>query len=72
MTVFEETYFEIHRYKGREGLEKAIQELKDFEKKYEKKPTSVSKGISGIYKVIQVGEWKEFGIITWDDLLYHI
>ncbi|MHA1149237.1 MAG: hypothetical protein ACTSR8_13440 [Promethearchaeota archaeon] len=71
MHTFGEVYFEIHKYKGKEGLEKAIQELKELEKKIGKKPTSNSRGVSGIYKTIQKGEWKEFGIESWNNLLMH-
>jgi len=69
MHTFGEVYFEIHKYKGKSGFEKAIQELKELEKKIGKKPTSNSRGVSSIYKIIQKGEWKEFGIETWNDLL---
>ena len=69
MDTFGEVYFEIDKYIGKQGLEKAIQELKVLKKMIGKKPTANSRGTSSIYKIIQKGEWKEFGIETWNDLL---
>lgn len=60
---------EKNKYKGSEGLERAKQKLKKFKKKFKKIPTSVDKGISTIYNIIQKGEWKIYGIHTWNDLL---
>jgi len=70
--VFEEFHFEINKYKGKKGLEKAKSEMLAFYKKNDKKPTSRIGGFNRIYKFIQKGEWTEFGISTWNDLLMHI
>ncbi|MHA1148415.1 MAG: hypothetical protein ACTSR8_09230 [Promethearchaeota archaeon] len=71
-SVFGAIYFEIDKYKGREGLERAIKEMKTYYKKNSKKPTSTTIGFNGIYKFIQKGEWKIFGITSWNDLLMYI
>ncbi len=69
--TFREINFEPDKYKGRQGFERAIQELRDFKNKYGKKPTSNTKGFSGIYKIIQQGRWKKYNINSWNDLLMH-
>jgi len=51
-------------------LKRAIYELKEFERKYGKKPTSKSKEMNIIYNTSRLGKWKEFGINNWNDLLY--
>ncbi|KKN26583.1 hypothetical protein LCGC14_0873210 [marine sediment metagenome] len=58
-----------NKYKGRQGLDRAIKELREFEKIHGKMPTSVSKGMPRIYNTIRRGEWREFGIDEWNDLL---
>jgi hypothetical protein len=59
-------------YKGKKGLEFAIQQLKAFKKEYNRKPVSRDKGMGGIRKAVTRGEWKEFGINTWNEILIHV
>lgn len=71
-SIFNAIYFEIDKYKGKTGLERAIKEMKTYHNKNNKKPTSNTIGFSGIYKFIQKGEWKKFGITSWNDLLKRV
>lgn len=57
--VYGEFNREKNKYKGRQGLDRAIQELREFKKKHGKMPTSVSKGMPRIYNMIQRGGYGE-------------
>ena len=70
--IFGEVNNEFHKYDGKQGLEKATKNLKSYMDKHGKKPTSNTIGFCGIYKVAQKGEWKNFGIDSWNALLKHI
>jgi len=67
--VFKEVHVVPNKYKGKEGLEKAIKEMKTYYEMNNIKPTSNTIGFNGIYKFIQKGEWKNFVITSWYDLL---
>lgn len=67
--VFGEIYMEFGKYDGKEGLVKAIQELKDFQKTNSRIPTMHDKGIQGINNAICRKNWKDFGINRWNDLM---
>lgn len=68
-SIFGEVNYGSSKYKGKRGLERAVQELKEFYQKDGKKPTLIEIAMSGIYNAIQKGEWIDFGIKTWNDLL---
>ncbi|MHA1438985.1 MAG: hypothetical protein ACTSPD_15545 [Promethearchaeota archaeon] len=70
--AFGEVFFEKNKYKGKSGLENAIEYLKEYKKRYGKIPSLRSKGMSGISSAILRGEWREFGINSWNDLLYSV
>jgi hypothetical protein len=57
-----------NKYKGKSGLEIAIKELRAFEKK-KNKVYSNDKGMKGIISAISRGEWSQYGINLWNDLL---
>jgi hypothetical protein len=67
--VFGKINKEKNKYQGKAGLERAIQLLKDFKKKFGKMPASNSKGIYTIYNNAHDGIWEDFGINNWYDLL---
>ncbi len=56
-------------YIEKKGFQKAISELKEFYKIQERLPTTYDKGMGGIKKAIKRGEWKKWGVISWNDLL---
>lgn len=58
--VNNETNTNLH-YKGKKGLEKAIDEALSFEKKHDRKPRQVD--LNSIYVSITNGYWEEFGIL---------
>lgn len=64
-----QSFYESKRYAGKQGLDRAIKKLKEFKKKYGKKPAANDKGIPGIYAAIGRGKWKQYDINSWNDLL---
>ncbi|MHA1168544.1 MAG: hypothetical protein ACTSRU_12025 [Candidatus Hodarchaeales archaeon] len=54
-------------YKGKDGLERAKTELKEFKEKFGRLP--VVRDYTGIIDAAQRGEWKDQGITSWNDLL---
>jgi len=60
------------KYCGKEGLELATKILKDFEKNNRRLPRTIDKGIGGIVIATNRGEWREFEISKWDDLLMFV
>ncbi|MHA1147373.1 MAG: hypothetical protein ACTSR8_03940 [Promethearchaeota archaeon] len=67
-TVFKDIKIERDKYKGKKGLDNAIQDLRDFEKSSGRKPTSKDVGMKNIQNTIRRGIWKEFGVNYWNDL----
>lgn len=67
--MFGEIHIEKNKYINKEGLERAIKELKEFERKNNKKPVLKDLGMGGIVNAILRGEWKYYGITSWNDLL---
>ncbi|MFX1251053.1 MAG: hypothetical protein ACFFCZ_05555 [Promethearchaeota archaeon] len=57
------------KYKGNEGLEKAIEKLRKFREENGRRPTIRDSGMNTIVGVIRKGVWEEFGISSWVDLL---
>lgn len=70
--TFGEINKERNKYVGRKGLESAKKVIREFYKKNKKKPTMRSRGMRGIYGAVKRGEWKKFGLKTWNDLLKHV
>ncbi len=67
LIIFGETNKEMNKYKGKQGFERALGELREFFKLHHKLPTSSDfEGISG---AIDREEWVEFGILRWNDIL---
>lgn len=58
-----------NKFIGRDGLERAVNDLKDFERLKKRLPKGTDKKMGGIKNAIQRGEWLAFGIKTWNDLL---
>lgn len=61
-------YVEKDKYIGKEGLNRALNEVRQIWKEQGKFPTCTQKGINGPYKTIKKGLWQEFGVNTWIDL----
>ena len=57
------------KYVGVQGLEISLNEIQDFFKIHGKMPSSGKKGISGIYRAVWRGEWKEYDILKWKDII---
>jgi hypothetical protein len=66
--VFKDIKIERDKYKGKEGLDNAVQALRDFEKSSGRKPTSKDVGMRNIQNAIWRGVWKELGVNYWNDL----
>jgi hypothetical protein len=69
LNVFGEVKSRWKKYTGKEGLKNAVMELKAFREKNNKVPKVSEKGLSGIKGAVYRGEWKQFGINNWNDLL---
>lgn len=67
--VFGEIHIELNKYVGKKDLDRAIREMLKFREKNGKNPTSKTDGFKGIYDAARRGQWKEFGITSWNDLL---
>ena len=67
-SAFGEIKIERNKYKGKSGLNNAVQALKEFERKSGRKPTSKDVGMRNIQNAICRGVWKKFGINYWNDL----
>lgn len=72
LSAFGEVHLDREKYRGKKGLDLAIHEMKNFKKATGIMPTSVSDGMIRIYNAVQRGEWMEYGIKKWTDLLYHV
>ncbi len=59
-------------YKGELGLNRAKIVLKNYYKKYKKKPTSEIKEVASILVAIKRNYWSKFGIKSWNDLLENV
>ena len=57
------------KYSGKQGLDRVMNVLRDVEKTHGRLPVAQDKEVSGILLAIDRGEWEEFGIKTWNDLL---
>jgi hypothetical protein len=57
------------KYLGKEGLDLCVKILKEIHDKYNRLPTTRDKELKGILPAIKRGEWAEFKINTWNDLL---
>ncbi len=55
---------------GLDGLDRAKKELTKFYEEHGKKPIQLDKGMGGIGTTCYKGKWKEFGINSWNDLLF--
>ncbi|MHA1150869.1 MAG: hypothetical protein ACTSR8_21830 [Promethearchaeota archaeon] len=60
------------KYQGNEGFQIAIKLLKDTQKKLDRLPKIKDEGMSKISDAIRGGNWTEFGIKTWNDLLMKV
>jgi len=67
--VFGEVNLIQNVYISKQGLQRAISELKEFYKKNKRLPTTYDKGMGGILRAIKRGEWQNWGIIKWNDIL---
>ncbi|MFX1283292.1 MAG: hypothetical protein ACFFB5_06535 [Promethearchaeota archaeon] len=72
MDIFGEVNQEINLFKGLENLKRVKGELLDFCKKYRRKPNYRDKGMETIAKACFKGYWQDFGINSWNDLLFDI
>ena len=66
--AFEDLRIEKNKYKGKIGLDNAIQTLREFEKNSGRKPLSKDNEMKNIRNAISRGVWKEFDINFWNDL----
>jgi len=66
---FGEVNHNFNKYTGREGLETAINELKEFKKQNNRIPVILDEGMRGISAACYHHQWVLFGIETWNDLL---
>jgi len=58
-----------NKYKGKKGLEKVTETLREFKENNNKIPRTTDKVMNGIRKALYRGEWSEFEIKNWRDLL---
>ena len=65
--IFGKANSQRNKYIGKKGLQEAIKEIKKFYNRNKKIPTSLD--MTGLYKAIQRGEWIEYHIKLWDDIL---
>ncbi|MHA1360285.1 MAG: hypothetical protein ACTSRC_19360 [Candidatus Helarchaeota archaeon] len=70
--TFGEINREQNKYVGKEGLERAINELKEFKTKNNRLPKKKDKEMNGIVDAIRRYQWLAFGIKTWNDLLVFV
>ncbi|MFX0064985.1 MAG: hypothetical protein ACFFC7_22650 [Candidatus Hermodarchaeota archaeon] len=69
------TFDEVNKedkYKGKEGLERAIRELNKFKQDHKQRPTQRDKGMGGIKQAAERGEWSKWEIGSWNDLFMHV
>ena len=59
-------------YIGKQGLKFAVGKLKEFEKKYNRKPKYEDKAMRGVINAIERGEWVSTGINNWNNLLLYV
>ncbi|XEO79293.1 hypothetical protein WKT22_04337 [Candidatus Lokiarchaeum ossiferum] len=58
------------KWRGKQGLDRAIHELKNYYKEIQKLPVAAK--FSSIEAAISKNYWKDYGICSWNDLLHHI
>jgi len=59
-------------YHGKEGLERVAEKLRQFKVNNNKLPRTTDKEMNGIRKALYHGEWTEFNIKSWRELLDYI
>ena len=67
IATFNKANRERYKYIGYKGLQKAIEELRDFYERRGKVATTLDKG--GIYGALRRGEWIDYQIEKWEDLI---
>jgi len=67
--VFGDVNLIINKYKGKKGLEFIKHKFKEFEHKNNRILRTNDKGMSGIYRAVNRGEWTDFGIKDWSELI---
>jgi len=69
--ILQKVFGEVNsiKYKGKRGLETTIEILKEFNKTQNRIPRTNDKGMSGIYRAVNRGEWIDFGIKDWSELI---
>jgi len=70
--VFGEAELSKNKYKGRKGLENVVKILKEFEESNCKLPLTTDKEMNGIKKALYRGDWNDFGIKNWKDLINYV
>ena len=68
--VFDEINIDQNKYCGEEGFKIAINELLEFYQKSGKKPTANE--FDTLKNAIYRGEWKNYGINKWNDMLLYV
>ena len=61
---------EYGKYEGKKGLEKAIEELLEFEREKKRLPVRRDKELWSVMSALDNGNWVKMGINTWNDILY--
>jgi hypothetical protein len=67
--TFNEVTYNHGKYKEKQGLERAIQEIQAFQKKQGRLPKTRDTGMKSMQKAIQRGYWIDYGVKTWLQLL---
>ena len=67
--VFGEVNDPKYKYRGIKGLENVAKTLREFKKNNNKFPRTTDKEMKGIRKALYRGEWIDFGIRKWSDLI---
>ncbi len=67
--TFGEVNSGLRIYAGKQGMKRAIAELKDYKIKHKRLPANKTKRWVLIRGAVNCGEWISFGVGTWDDLL---
>ena len=70
--VFGEVNDPKYKYRGIKGLENVAKTLREFKKNNNKFPRTTDKEMKGIRKALYRGEWIDFGIRKWSDLITFI
>ena len=67
--TFGEINREQNKYVDIAGFQRALKDLKEYERMNNRLPKMKDKGMRGITEAIYRGEWLAFGIKNWNDLL---